>query len=262
VTHSKRATNPTGGAMPRREVTQPALDTHLMERIVEPGNMQRAWQRVNANQGAPGIDRMTLEEGEAWLATNWLALREALLTGTYQPLPLRRKTIPKKPTGERLLGIPAVIDRLIQQAISQVLTPIFDPEFSASSFGFRPQRSAHGALRQVQTFVAQGYRIAVDLDLEKFFDRVPHDVLMVRVARKVADKRVLSLIGRYLRAGVLVDGVLQPTEVGTPQGGPLSPLLSNILLDDLDKELERRGLRFARYADDRAPRRRGEEAVM
>jgi RNA-directed DNA polymerase len=242
--------NPTGGAGLGRVDTQPALDTHLMERVVEPENMQRAWQRVKANKGAPGIDRMTLAEGDAWLAANWPILREALLTGTYQPLALRRKAIPKKPTGERLLGIPVVIDRMVQQAISQVLTPIFDPGFSASSFGYRPKRSAHGALRQVQAYVAQGYQIAVDLDLAKFFDTVQHDVLMVRVARKVADKRVLALIGRYLRAGVMVDGVIQPTEQGTPQGGPLSPLLSNILLDDLDKELERRGLRFARYADD------------
>jgi RNA-directed DNA polymerase len=250
VSHFEPVMNPTGGAGLGRVDTQPALDTHLMERVVEPDNMQRAWQRVKANKGAPGIDRMTLDEGDAWLATNWPTLREALLTGTYQPLPLRRKAIPKKPTGERLLGIPAVIDRMIQQAISQVLTPIFDPGFSASSFGFRPKRSAHGALRQIQAYVAQGYQIAVDLDLEKFFDKVQHDVLMVRVARKVADKRVLALIGRYLRAGVMVDGVIQPTEQGTPQGGPLSPLLSNVLLDDLDKELERRGLRFARYADD------------
>jgi len=242
--------NPTGGAGLGRIDTQPALDTHLMERVVEPANLQRAWQRVKANKGAPGIDRMTIDEGEAWLDAHGSTLREALLTGTYQPLALRRKAIPKKPTGERLLGIPAVIDRMVQQAIAQGLTPIFDPGFSASSFGFRPNRSAHGALRQVQTYVAQGYRIAVDLDLEKFFDQVVHDVLMVRVARQVDDKRVLSLIGRYLRAGVVVDGNIQPTEQGTPQGGPLSPLLSNILLDDLDKELERRGLRFARYADD------------
>lgn len=250
MSHFEPVMNPTGGAGLGRVDTQPALDTHLMERVVEPENMQRAWQRVKANKGAPGIDRMTLAEGDAWLAANWPILREALLTGTYQPLALRRKAIPKKPTGERLLGIPVVIDRMVQQAISQVLTPIFDPGFSASSFGYRPKRSAHGALRQVQAYVAQGYQIAVDLDLAKFFDTVQHDVLMVRVARKVADKRVLALIGRYLRAGVMVDGVIQPTEQGTPQGGPLSPLLSNILLDDLDKELERRGLRFARYADD------------
>jgi len=286
VTHSRSTTNPTGGAEPRREVAQPALDTHRMERVVEPANMQRAWRQVRANQGAPGIDRMTLEEGEDWLYAHGPTGREAhgrsecrgahggartaetLLTGTYQPLPLRRRAIPKPGgRGERLLGIrtpgrgecraaqegrerPAVIDRMIQQAIAQVLTPIFDPEFSESSFGFRPKRSAHGALRQVQAYGAQGYRIAVDLDLEKFFDNVQHDVLMVRVARKVADPRVLALIGRYLRAGVMVDGVVQPTEQGTPQGGPLSPLLSNILLDDLDQELERRDLRFARYADD------------
>jgi len=250
VSHSEPVRNPTGGAGLRRVGTQPALDTHLMERVVEPENMQRAWQQVKANQGAPGIDRMSLEDGEVWLNANWPTLREALLTGTYQPLALGRKAIPKKPTGERLLGIPAVLDRMIQQAIAQVLTPIFDPGFSESSFGFRPKRSAHGALRQVQAYVGQGYRIAVDLDLEKFFDRVCHDILMDRVARKVADKRVLALIGRYLRAGVMVDGVIQPTEQGTPQGGPLSPLRSNILWDDLDKELERRGLRFARYADD------------
>jgi RNA-directed DNA polymerase len=222
-----------------------------MERVVDPVNMARAWGQVKTNKGAPGVDRVTIEEADAWLVTGWPPLREALLAGTYAPLPLRRKVIPKPGgRGERLLGIPAVIDRLIQQAIAQVLTPIFDPGFSASSFGFRPGRSAHGAIRQVQAYVRQGYRVAVDLDLEKFFDKVQHDVLMARVSRKVADKRVLALIGRFLRAGVLVDGIVQPTEQGTPQGGPLSPMLSNILLDDLDKELERRGLRFARYADD------------
>lgn len=248
--HSTPATNPTGGAGRGRADTQPALDTHLMEQVADPDNLKRAWQRVKANQGAPGVDRMTLEEAGIWLHTHGAALRQSLLDGTYQPLPLRRKAIPKASGGERLLGIPAVLDRLVQQAIAQVLTPIFDPGFSASSFGFRPARSAHQALRQVQGFLQAGYRTAVDLDLEKFFDRVHHDVLMVRVARKVADKRVLSLIGRFLRAGVWVEGTVQPTEIGTPQGGPLSPLLANILLDDLDRELERRGLRFARYADD------------
>ena len=250
MTHSKPVMNPTGGAVPRREVTKPALDTPLLERVVDPDNMRRAWKRVKANQGAPGIDRMTLDKADIWLRTNGDTLCESLLDGSYQPLPLRRKAIEKPGGGERLLGIPAVIDRLIQQAVAQILTPIFDPGFSASSFGFRPARSAHQALRRVQTFLEAGYRIAVDLDLEKFFDRVNHDVLMVRVARKVADKRVLALIGRFLRSGVLVEGIVQPTELGTPQGGPLSPLLANILLDDLDKELERRGLRFARYADD------------
>jgi len=182
VTHSKPVRNPSGGAEPRREVTKPALDTPLLERVVEPENMRRAWKRVKANQGAPGIDRMTLEEADAWLRTNWPTLRASLLDGTYQPLPLRRKAIPKASGGERLLGIPAVLDRLIQQAVAQVLTPIFDPGFSRWSFGFRPARSAHQALRQVQAFLQAGYRTAVDLDLEKFFDRVNHDVLMSRVA--------------------------------------------------------------------------------
>ena len=250
MTHSMPVMNPSGGADVRREVTKPALDTPLLERVVESENMRRAWKRVVANKGAPGIDRMTLDEADTWLRTNWSTLRESLLDGTYQPLPLRRKAIEKRSGGERLLGIPAVTDRLIQQAAAQVLTPIFDPGFSPWSFGFRPARSAHQALRQVQAFLHEGYRIAVDLDLEKFFDRVNHDVLMARVARKVADKRVLALLGRFLRAGVMVEGTVQPTEMGTPQGGPISPLLANILLDDLDKELERRGLRFARYADD------------
>lgn len=248
--YSTPAMIPPGGAVSRRADTQPALDTHLMERVVDPDNLRRAWKRVKANQGAPGSDGMTLDEAEIWLRSHGATLRQSLLDGTYRPLPLRRKAIPKPHGGERLLGIPAVIDRLIQQAIAQILTPIFDPGFSEWSFGFRPKRSAHGALRQVQAFLREGFRIAVDLDLEKFFDRVHHDVLMVRVARKVLDKRLLALIGAYLRAGVLVEGIVQPTERGTPQGGPLSPLLSNILLDDLDKELERRGLRFARYADD------------
>ena len=250
MTDSRRAMNPTGGAARGRPETKPALDTELLERVVERKNMQRAWRRVRANGGAAGVDGMTLREAETWLRMHWPATRESLLAGTYQPQPLRRKAIPKAGGGERLLGIPSVVDRLIQQAIAQVLGPRFDPEFSESSFGYRPGRSAHGAIRQVQALGKAGHRVAVELDLEKFFDRVQHDVLMVRIARKVSDRRLLALIGRYLRAGVLVDGLVQPTTEGTPQGGPLSPLLSNILLDDLDKELERRGLRFARYADD------------
>ena len=248
--HSPSATNPTGGAEARRVVTQPALHDDLMERIVDRANMRRAWKRVKANKGAPGSDGMTLEDFPTFARSHWSAVRQDLLDGTYQPQPVRRVSIPKPNGGERWLGIPSVVDRVIQQAIGQVLTPIFDPGFSESSFGFRPGRSAHGAVRQVQRTIGEGYRFAVDLDLEKFFDRVNHDVLMARVARKVRDKCLLGLIGRYLRAGVLVGDIIQATELGTPQGGPLSPLLANILLDDLDKELERRGYRFARYADD------------
>jgi RNA-directed DNA polymerase len=205
---------------------------------------------VKANRGAPGIDGMPTEAFPAFARVHWPTIRQALLRGEYRPQPVRRVLIPKAGGGERALGIPNVVDRLIQQAIAQVLTPIFDPQFSESSFGFRPKRSAHGALRQVQAYIGAGYRVAVDLDLKKFFDNVQHDILMARVARRVSDKRLLALIGRYLRAGVRVGECLEPSEMGTPQGGPLSPLLANILLDDLDRELEKRGHRFARYADD------------
>jgi RNA-directed DNA polymerase len=242
--------NPTGGAGMRRVSAQPALNDDLMQRVVDSTNVRRAWKRVFSNKGAPGSDGMTLKEFPAFARKHWASIRQAFLDGTYCPQPVRRVSIPKPNGGERMLGIPTVVDRVIQQAIQQILTPIFDPDFSESSFGFRPKRSARGALRQVQGHIRKGYRIAVDLDLEKFFDKVDHDVLMARVARKVFDKRLLGLIGRYLRAGVLVEEEVQPTELGTPQGGPLSPLLANILLDDLDKELERRGHAFARYADD------------
>lgn len=248
--HSQPSMNPTGGDGLGREVTQPALQEDLIERVLEPANMQRAWKRVKSNRGAPGIDGMCIEDFHQFACEHWPEIRQALHDGTYEPEPVRRVAIPKPSGGERLLGIPTVVDRVIQQAIAQVLGPLFDPGFSESSFGFRPGRSAHGALRQVQGFIGEGYRIAVDLDLAKFFDNVQHDVLMARVGRKVRDTRLLALIGRYLRAGVLVGETLQATEIGTPQGGPLSPLLANILLDDLDKELERRGHRFARYADD------------
>jgi RNA-directed DNA polymerase len=186
----------------------------------------------------------------AYACEHWPAIRQTLSEGRYQPQAVRRVTIPKPSGGERALGIPTVVDRVVQQAIAQIMTPIFDPEFSESSYGFRPGRSAHGALKQVRSDLKAGYRIAVDLDLAKFFDNVDHDILMARVARKVSDKRLLALIGRYLRAGVMMGSTLQPSELGTPQGGPLSPLLANILLDDLDRTLEGRGHRFARYADD------------
>jgi RNA-directed DNA polymerase len=248
--NSEPTLNPTGGVVFRRADTPPALSGSLMSRIVGRENMRRAWKRVKANHGAPGMDGMTVEEFPEFVRQHWATVRQSLLDGRYQPAPVRRVTIPKPQGGERLLGIPCITDRVICQAILQVLSPIFDPGFSESSFGFRPGRSAHGALRQVQRSISAGYRVAVDLDLAKFFDNVQPDVLMPRVARKVPDRDLLRLIGRYLRAGVMVGETLQPTEKGTPQGSPLSPLLANVLLDDLDKELERRGLRFARYADD------------
>ncbi len=242
-------------------VDQPALDVlsseALMEQVVDSANLDRAWRQVKRNRGAPGPDGMTIKQFEPWAREYWPTVRQQLLDGTYRPGPVRRRPtlrvgarISKEGGGERDLGIPNVIDRLIQQAICQVLTPIFDPDFSESSFGFRPNRSAHGAIKQAQRIIRQGYDHVVNVDLSKFFDRVQHDVLMSRVGRKVRDRLLLRLIGRYLRAGVMVEGVLQSTLEGSPQGGPLSPLLSNILLDDLDKELERRGLRFVRYADD------------
>jgi len=226
------------------------IPENLMERIVDQANMETAWRKVEANQGAPGPDGVTLDQFHETFRPQWPEIRRQLLEGTYQPGPARRKSIPKPDGSQRHLGIPNVIDRLVQQAILQVLTPIFDPGFSESSFGFRPGRSAHDAAKQVQAYIRAGYRHCVDMDLAKFFDRVQHDVLMVRVSRKVQDKRLLALIGRYLRAGVMVDTALQPSTEGTMQGGPLSPLLANILLDDFDKELESRGLRFVRYADD------------
>jgi RNA-directed DNA polymerase len=235
-------------AMEKPALTQ--TSENLMERIVDRANMETAWRNVRANRGAPGPDGITLGKFPETFAPQWPEIRRQLLEGTYQPGAARRKSIPKPDGSARNLAIPNVIDRLIQQAILQILTPIFDPEFSESSFGFRPGRSAHGAAKQVQAHIRAGYRQCVDMDLSKFFDRVQHDVLMARVSRKVHDKRLLALIGRYLRAGVMVDTELQPSIEGTMQGGPLSPMLANILLDDFDKELESRGHRFVRYADD------------
>jgi RNA-directed DNA polymerase len=223
----------------------------LLEEVLRRENLMEALKRVRSNRGAPGVDGMTVEALSSYLKEHWPRIREELLGETYVPQPIRRVEIPKPDgKGVRLLGIPTVLDRLIQQSILQVLTPVFDPHFSESSYGFRPGRGCHDAVVAARSHVEAGYRFVVDMDLEKFFDRVNHDVLMARVARRIGDTRLLRLIRRYLTAGVMIEGVAQAREEGTPQGGPLSPLLSNILLDDLDKELERRGHRFCRYADD------------
>jgi RNA-directed DNA polymerase len=227
-----------------------ALTETLMEEVTQRDNLNRAYRRVMANQGAPGVDGMTVDELAGWIAEHKQELIASLLDGTYQPQPVRGVEIPKPGGGVRQLGIPTVVDRLVQQALLQVLDSLWDPTFSESSFGFRPGRSAHQALAQASRYVAEGRVIVVDLDLEKFFDRVNHDILMSRVARRVKDKRVLKLIRRFLEAGLMREGVCVARDEGTPQGGPLSPLLANLLLDDLDQELERRGHKFCRYADD------------
>lgn len=222
----------------------------LMERIVEPSNLARALKRVRQNQGSAGIDGMTVDELVPFLREHWPAIQERLLLGRYHPSAVRQHQIPKAGGGMRMLGIPTVLDRFIQQAVLQVLQPRFDPTFSESSYGFRPKRSAHDAVCQAQRYVQSGRRWVVDVDLEKFFDRVNHDVLMGKLSHRITDRRVLALIRRYLEAGMMANGVVQERYEGTPQGGPLSPLLANVLLDEVDKELERRGHRFARYADD------------
>jgi RNA-directed DNA polymerase len=213
-------------------------------------NMARAWKRVKANKGSAGVDGRTVLQTGEYLRRAWPDIRARLLDGSYRPDPVRRVGIPKPGGGTRELGIPTVVDRLIQQALLQVLQPLIDPSFSAHSHGFRPGRSAHGAVLEAQAYVQAGYRVVVDVDLEKFFDRVNHDILMDRLAKRIADKRVLRLTRRYLQAGILAHGVHSERIEGTPQGGPLSPLLANVLLDEVDRELERRGHRFVRYADD------------
>lgn len=223
---------------------------HLMEEVVERANARAALKRVRQNKGSPGIDGMTVQELSQYLAKHWETIREQLLSGTYQPKPVKRQQIPKQGGGTRELGIPCAVDRFVQQAILQVLQPRLDPTFSSHSFGFRPGRSAHQAVRAAQTYIQAGRRWVVDIDLEKFFDRVNHDVLMGRLAKRIADRRLLGLIRRYLEAGVMVNGVAVERHEGTPQGGPLSPLLTNVLLDEVDKELEKRGHAFCRYADD------------
>jgi RNA-directed DNA polymerase len=227
-----------------------ALTEHLMEEVADRENLNRAYRRVKANRGAPGVDGMTIAAARNWIAEHKEELIAALLDGSYQPQPVRGMNIPKAGGGMRQLGIPTVIDRLVQQAILQVLEPLLDPTFSDSSYGFRPRRSAHDALLQAAKYVAEGRTIVVDMDLEKFFDRVNHDILMARLARRIGDKRLLSIVRRFLEAGLMQDGVCVARYEGTPQGGPLSPLLANLLLDDLDRELSRRGHTFCRYADD------------
>jgi RNA-directed DNA polymerase len=252
----------TGGEAPRADagevearaamasLERPAVAGPSMERIVERENLKRALARVTRNKGSAGIDGMTVEALPAYLKEHWLAIRAQLLDGTYRPQPVRRVEIPKASGGLRPLGIPTVLDRLIQQAVLQVLQAEWDGTFSDASFGFRPGRSAHQAVAKAQRYIASGHAVVVDMDLEKFFDRVNHDILMGLVAKRVTDKRLLKLIRGFLTAGVLQGGLVSPTEEGTPQGGPLSPLLSNLMLDVLDKELEKRGHRFVRYADD------------
>ena len=236
--------------MAKREVESPAIGEWLMEEVCERENCKRALARVKANKGSGGVDGMSVQQLPGFLKQHWPAIREQLLSGTYEPQPVKRVEIPKLDGGKRKLGIPTVLDRFIQQAVMQVLQDRWDGTFSDHSYGFRPGRSAHQAVEQAQQYVVEGYRWVVDLDLEKFFDRVNHDKLMAGMAKRVSDKRLLKLNRAYLRAGVMEGGLVSPVDEGTPQGGPLSPLLSNMVLDELDRELERRGHRFARYADD------------
>ncbi len=234
----------------KRTAESPAMTERWMEEVCEWENCKQALRRVKANKGSPGVDGMTVLQLPRYLKQHWPAIREQLLSGTYKPQPVKRVEIPKPDGGVRKLGIPTVLDRFIQQAMMQVLQRRWDRTFSDHSYGFRPGRSAHQAVEAAQQYVAEGYRWVVDLDLERFFDRVNHDKLMAKIAERVNDKRMRKLIRAFLRAGVMEDGLVSPVDEGTPQGGPLSPLLSNIVLDELDQELERRGHRFARYADD------------
>lgn len=233
---------------PRHETEN--IGPGLLSAVLARENLQQAWKRVRANKGAAGVDGLDIEQTAARLRTEWPAIREQLLLGTYRPAPVRRVTIPKPDGGERELGIPTVTDRLIQQAMLQVLQPMLDPTFSEHSYGFRPGRSAHQAVLAAQAYVQSGRRVVVDVDLEKFFDRVNHDILIDRVQKRIGDGGVIRLIRAYLNSGIMMDGVVQERMMGTPQGGPLSPLLANVLLDEVDKELERRGHCFVRYADD------------
>jgi RNA-directed DNA polymerase len=240
----------TEAPLARYESESLAESDRVMEAVCEPRNLKQALRRVKANGGSPGIDGMRVEELPGWLIENWGRLREELLTGRYKPQPVKRVEIDKPDGGTRKLGIPTVIDRFVQQSTLQVLQGIWEPTFSESSYGFRWQRSAHQAVAAAQEYLSKGYQWVVDIDLEKFFDRVNHDRLMARLATRTSDKRMLTLCRAFLKAGVLEAGLVSPSEEGTPQGGPLSPLLSNIVLDELDSELEKRGHKFVRYADD------------
>jgi RNA-directed DNA polymerase len=246
-TASVEGTESSGG---KRGIESPAIAEQLMEEVCKRENCKQALRRVKANKGSAGVDGMTVQQLPEYLKQHWPAIREQLLNGTYKPQPVRRVEIPKPDGGIRKLGIPTVLDRFIQQAVMQVLQSRWDRTFSDHSYGFRPGRSAHQAVQAAQQYIAAGYRWCVDLDLEKFFDRVSHDKLMARIETRVSDRRLLKLIRSFLKAGVMEGGLVSPVDEGTPQGGPLSPLLSNIVLDEFDRELERRGLRFARYADD------------
>lgn len=263
--------NPLGASSPRQAAPAGAdpliLGGPTLEEVIDRDNLRDAWKQVKKNKGAPGVDGMTINQAFDWLRENISYVEEQLLAETYRPAPVRRVDIPKPGGGTRMLGVPTVIDRMLQQAVAQVLTPLFDPTFSESSYGFRPGRSAHQAVRAAKQFIAEGHRWVVDVDLSKFFDRVNHDILMERVSRRVHDKRLLRLIRRWLQAGMMdACGLVHDRSEGTPQGGPLSPLLANILLDELDKKLGAAGHRFCRYADDCnvyvRSRRAGERVMM
>jgi len=246
----KASVGGTESSMAKHRMESPTMNERLMEEVCEQDNCKRALKRVQTNKGSAGIDGMIVEQLPAYLKKHWPTIRAELLAATYKPQPVKRVEIPKPDGGVRKLGIPTVMDRFVQQAVQQVLQRVWDSEFSDHSYGFRPNRSAHEAVSQAQKYIAEGYGTVVDIDLEKFFDRVNHDRLMARLATRIGDKRMLKLIRAFLTAGVMEEGLVSPVDEGTPQGGPLSPLLSNIVLDELDRELEERGHRFVRYADD------------